>query len=168
MRQLVVFGGGDFAGVFAQFGRDKVQLQFRVNLFFAAPGHAFFTLQGGQSIFIQRESHIVGAAAQGHVVLFRAGKVKQRGAEVLFFQQAHVNLQSVLQREADLVFSVRQRLIDAGKRKDVLGERVHVLLRRVAIGEGEKKIEIANGLFASAQRARRRDGFDALSRLFNM
>jgi len=53
-----------------------------------------------------------------------------------------------LQREADLVFSVRQRLIDVGKCKDVLGERVHVLLRRVASCKGDKKIEIANGLFA--------------------
>ena len=70
MRQFVIFGGGDFAGVFAQLGRDEVQLEFRVDLFFRASGHALFALQGCQRIFIEGETHVVGAAAEGHVVLF--------------------------------------------------------------------------------------------------
>ena len=164
----MVFGGSDFAGVFAQLGRDEIQLEFRINLFFGAPGHALFTLQSSQGIFVERKSHVIGAPAQGHVVLFRPGKIKQGSAEVFFFEHSNVDLQSILQREADLVFSVRQRLIDAGKCKDVLGERVHVLLRRVAIGKGDKQIEIAHGLFAPSQRARRRNGCDRLSRLFNV
>ena len=71
-------------------------------------------------------------------MLFRAGKIKQGSAEVLYFEQPDVHLQTVLQREADLVFSVSQCLIDAGKCKDVLGKRVHVLLRRVVIRKGNK------------------------------
>src|SRR6266581_2770865 len=138
MRQLVIFGGGDFAGVFPQFGRNEIQLQLRINLFFAASGDALFTLERRERVFVERQPHVVGAAAQRHVVFFRAGEIEQGGAKVFFFEQSNVNLQSVLQREADLVFSVRQRLIDAGKRKDVFGDRVHMLLRRVAIGKSHQ------------------------------
>src|SRR5712691_9898194 len=106
MRQLVVFGGGDFSGILAQLRRNEIQFQFRVNLFFAAPGDAFFSLERCERVFVERQPHVVGAAAQRYVVFFRAGKIKQGGAKVFFFEQSNVNLQSVLQREADLVFSV--------------------------------------------------------------
>ena len=86
MRQLVAFSGGDFPGVFAQLGRDEIQLQLRIDLFFGAPSHALFTLQGSQSVFIEGESHVVGAPAEGHVVLFRPGKIKQRSAKIFFFE----------------------------------------------------------------------------------
>src|SRR6266581_6737443 len=146
MRQLVVFGGGDFSGILAQFGRNEIQFQFRINLFFAAPGDALFSLERRERVFVERQPHVVGAAAQRHVVLFRAGKIKQGSAKVFFFEQAYVDLQPVLQREADLVFSMRQRLIDPGKRKDVLGKHVHVLLRRMAIGKRDQQIQVTDGL----------------------
>ena len=63
---------------------------------------------------------------------------------------------------------MRQRLVDAGKCKDVLGQRVHVLLRSVAVSKGDQQIEIANGLFPAAQRACRRNRFDGLSRLLDV
>ncbi len=70
MRQLVVFGGGNFAGVLAHLRRDEIELELRIDLFFGAAGDALFTLQGSQCIFVERESHVVGAAAERHVVLF--------------------------------------------------------------------------------------------------
>src|SRR5260370_9432078 len=157
MRQLVVLGGGNFAGVFAQFGRDEIQLQLRIYLFFGASGDTPFTLQGSQRVFIEREPHVVRAPAQRHVLLFLARELQQGGAEVFFFEQPHVNLQPVLKREADLVLSMRQRLIDPAKREDVLGERVHVFLRGGPFGERNKKIQIANGLLAPQPRSPRRN-----------
>ena len=38
--EFVFFGGFDFAGVFAQFGRDEVEAELGVNFFFGAAGYA--------------------------------------------------------------------------------------------------------------------------------
>src|SRR6266481_6581873 len=168
MRQFVVLGGGNFAGVFAQFGRDEIQLQLRIYLFFGASGDTPFTLQGSQRVYIEREPHVVRAPAQRHVVLFRAREIQQGGAKVFFFEQPDVNLQPVLKREAHLVLSMRQRLIDPAKRKDMLGKRVHVFLRGVPIGKRNEQIQIANCFLASTQRTRRSNRLDRLSGLFNM
>ena len=107
VRQLVVFGGGDLAGILAQLWRDEIQLQLRIDLFLGAACDTFLTLQGCQSIFVEGEPHVVSPPAQRHVVFFRAGKIEQGRAEILFLQQPHVHLQAVLQREADFVLSVR-------------------------------------------------------------
>jgi len=63
---------------------------------------------------------------------------------------------------------MRQRLIDARKGKDVLGQRVDVLLRCMPVGKRNQQIEIADSLLASPQRTRGRDRLDALSRFFNV
>ena len=70
LRQLMVFGGRNFAGILSQLGRDEIQLQFRINLFFGPPSDALFTLEGCERVFVERKPHVVGAAAQCHVVLF--------------------------------------------------------------------------------------------------
>ena len=54
MRQHVMFGGSDLAGVFAQLRRDEIQFQFRIDLFFGASGDALFPLQRRQRIFVER------------------------------------------------------------------------------------------------------------------
>src|SRR2546430_5025658 len=46
--------------------------------------------------------------------------------------------------------------------------RSHVLLRRVAIGERDKEVEVADRLFAPAQRARGRHGIHGFARCFNV
>jgi hypothetical protein len=48
MRQFVVFGSGDFAGVFREARADVVQLQFRIDFLFGASGDSFspFKLPG--------------------------------------------------------------------------------------------------------------------------
>ena len=56
-------------------------------------------------------------------MLLRSGEIDQRGAVVLRFEQAHVHLHAVLQEEADLVFAVRQHLLDLRVGQDVLRER---------------------------------------------
>ncbi len=93
------------------------------------PATRLFAFQRRQGVFVQREAHVVGAAAQLDVVLFGAGEIEQRRAEAVFLEQAHIDLQAVVEGEADFVLAVRQNLIDAGIFQDVLGERVDVLLR---------------------------------------
>ena len=66
----------------------------------------------GQLVFVEGVAHLQRAAAQGHVVLLRAGEIDQRCAEILRLEQAHVHLQPVDQAEAELIFALRQHLLD--------------------------------------------------------
>src|SRR6266851_1087358 len=52
MRKFVLFGGGDFACVFAQFRRNEIKLQFRIDFFFRPARDALFAFQCGQSVFV--------------------------------------------------------------------------------------------------------------------
>ena len=47
----VFFGGVNFAEILAQFGRDVVQLQFGVDLFFGFSGDGFFVVELGEAVF---------------------------------------------------------------------------------------------------------------------
>src|SRR5712691_6187436 len=151
-RKFVVFGGGDFAGVFAQFRRNEIELQFRIDFFLRPAREELFAFQRGQRVFVERVAHLVGATAQRHVVLFRTGKVQKRRAKIFLFEHSNVDLQAVSQRKADFVFAVRQRLVDPGKFQDVLGEGVDLLLRGMPVGQCHQQIEVADGFFPSAQR----------------
>src|ERR1700694_509493 len=99
MRELVLLRGGDFAGVFAQFWRNVVELEFRIDLYFGAARDGLFPLQCREGVLIERVAHLVGTAAQGNVVFFRTGEVKKRGTKTLFLQEPHVDLQSVFESE---------------------------------------------------------------------
>ncbi len=82
LRQFVGFGGFDFAGHFAKFRLDVVEAELGVDFLFGLAGDDFAAFQRGQCVFIQRPAHVEGAAAEGDVVSFGAGEIKQRGAEV--------------------------------------------------------------------------------------
>ena len=168
VRQLVLLRCRDFAGVFPQLGRDIVQLEPRVNLFFGAPRHRLIALQRCQRVFIQRQSHVVRAPSQHHVVLLRAREIHQRRAKILFFEQAHVHLQPICQPEADLVLPMRQDLIDIRKFQDVFGERIHMFLRRESVCQRHQQIQIAYGFFPAPQRACGRHRIHRFSRFLDV
>ena len=52
IRQRVIFGRGDFAGVFAQLGFDVVQAELLVDFLFGFPGDELPALQRGQRVFV--------------------------------------------------------------------------------------------------------------------
>src|SRR6266446_2834916 len=83
-RKFVVFGGGDLAGIFAQFRRNEIELQFRIDFFFRPARDALFAFQCSQRVFVERVAHLVGAAAERDVVLFRTGKVKSAAPKFSF------------------------------------------------------------------------------------
>src|SRR5262249_22858799 len=87
-------GGVDFAAVFAQLGREEVEAELRVNLLFSCAGDATFAFQGGEGIFVEREAHLKGAAADGDVVFLGAGEIKKSRAVALWFEQANVDLRA--------------------------------------------------------------------------
>ncbi len=101
-------------------------------------------------------------------MFLRPGEVEQRRAETLLFKQTHVDLQPILQREADLVLAVRQRLVDTRKLKNVLGQGIHVFLRRVARAKRQQQIQIANGLLAAPKRTCRSYVLDRLASFLDM
>ena len=89
-------------------------------------------------------------------MLLRAGEIHQRRAIIFFLEQAHIHLQSIRQREADFVLSMRQLLIDVRKFQDVFRQRVDMLLRSESLPQRHQQVQVTNGLFSSPQRTRRR------------
>jgi len=63
-------------------------------------------------------------------VLFRSGEIQKCGPEILFFEQPHIHLQPVRQRETHLVLAVRQHLIDPRVLQNVFGHLIDYLLPR--------------------------------------
>src|SRR5579862_6196962 len=154
-------GCGDFASVLAELGRDIVKLQLRVYLLFRTSCDALLALQRRKGVFVQGESHVIGAAAQLNVVFLRAGEVQQGCAETVLVEQAHVDLQAVVEIKADFVFALGENLIDSRKGQNVRGDRVNVLLSGEAIGQREQKIEVSYGFATSSQRTRWSDRLNA-------
>ena len=151
VRQFVPFGGFDFAAVFAKFWRNVVELQLGVDFLFRAPRDVFFAFERCELILVQRVAHFVRAAAKPHVVLSGAREIQKGRTEIFLFQQAHIDLQSILERETDFVLAVGKRLVDIWKFQDVFGERVHVFLRGVAVRECHQQIQITDGFLPAAQ-----------------
>src|SRR6266436_9395091 len=168
VRQTVLLGRLDLSRVFANLRRNEIQFQLGVNFLFRATGNATLTLQRRQSVFVQRVAHIVRAAAQSDVMLARSGEIEQSSAKRFLVQEPHVDLNSVVQREAHLVFPVRQHLIDSWILQDVFRDSVDVLLRGEAIGKGQQQVQIAHRLFSAAQRSRRRDRCHAFPVFLNV
>src|SRR4029077_15543975 len=93
---------------------------------------------------------------------------KQRGAETFLFQYAHIHLQAALQDKADLIFALRQCLIDVSHSQNVLGNGFNRLGSVLPGSQGNKKIEVTYGFLASPQRARGRDRLDRFAKRANM
>src|SRR5215469_14635980 len=93
--EFFVFGGFDFAGHFAEFGFDVGEFQLRVDFFFSAGGDGFAALESGESVFVERVAHGVGAAAQDDVVFLGTGEVKESGAIAFGGDDANVDLHAI-------------------------------------------------------------------------
>ena len=115
-------GGVDFAQVFAQFGRNVVQLELGVNFFFGFSGDRLFGVELGQAVFAEGVSHLQRALAQGDVVGLRAGEILHGGAEGFGRQEAHVHLHAAAHAKADFVFAAGDDFHEAGKLDDVVDE----------------------------------------------
>ena len=161
--QAMLGGRVDFARVFAQFRRNVVEAQLGVNLLLGRASHGPLALERRQRVFVQRVAHLVGAAAQRDVVFLRSGEIEQRGAKAFLFENPHVDLQSVLQNEADLVLAVRQRLVDSREFENVLRDRFDGFRRVLSGRERDQQVEVADRFLAAPQRSRRRDRLDRLS-----
>ncbi len=160
LRHFVIFGGFDFAGHFAKFRLDVIEAELGVDFFFGLAGDNFAAFQRGHRVFIQRPAHVEGAAAEGDVVRFGAGEIKESGAEVFFREHADVHLESAAEQDADFVFAVREGLIDSRIFQNVFGDGVHVFLFVASRAHGDKKIDVADGFASAAQRAGRGDRLD--------
>ncbi len=155
----VLRGGFDLAAVLAQLGRNPVEVEGAVDVFFGCGGDLGAVIEAGERVLAERIAALERALAHGNVVHLGAGEVLQRGAEGGARQQTDVDLQTGAQVEADLVLAFRDELGNGrigGGVFDGGGDDVFF-----AGGAGDEHVEIADGVAAAAERARGRDAFDA-------
>ena len=103
--QGVGLGGVDFAEIFAQLGRNVVELELGVNFFLGLSGDRFFGVESGQAVLAEGVTHLQGALAQGHIVGLGAGEILHGGAEGFGRQKAHIHLHAAAQAKADFIFA---------------------------------------------------------------
>jgi len=149
LRQRSRRRGFQLAQVLAQLRRNELQTQLLVDLLLGLAGHAFFICHARQPVLTQGVAHLERPLAQRDAVVFGAGEVLQRRSEGIWRKQAHIDLKSAAQLEADLVLAFGQDILDAGEFQD----RIHhfVALRFVELA-GDQHVEIAHRLAAAPQR----------------
>ena len=150
--QGVGFGGIDFTEIFAQLGRNVIELELGVNLFFGFSRDRLFGVELGQAVLAEGVAHLQRALAQGDIVGLRAGEILHGGAEGVRRQKAHIHLHAAAQAKADFVLAAGDDFHQAGKFDDVLDQ----LLAGRVIAAGlarDQNVEIADGFASAAQRA---------------
>jgi hypothetical protein len=65
VRQAMFLRGFDFAGVFAQLGRNEIEFELGVDLFLGGAGHAALALERRQIVFVERVAHLDWRARAG-------------------------------------------------------------------------------------------------------
>ena len=149
----------DFAEILAHFRRNVVELQLGVNFLFSLSRNRLLAVECGQAVLVQRVTHLQRSLAQGHIVGFRSREVLHSCSERIRRQQAHVDLHSAAQVEADLVVAA--------------GDHIHErrILRHVRNGllssffggagfSGNENVQVPHCLASSPQGSRRRDLVD--------
>ena len=144
-------GGIDLSQIFAQLGRNVVEFQPGVDLFFSFSGDRFFGFQIGQAVFTQGVSHLQGALPQGNVMGLRAGEILHGGAEGFRRQKAHVHLHAAAQTKAHFVFAASDDFHKAGKLDDVLDQAFAGNVVAAGLAR-DQNIEVAHGFPPAAQR----------------
>ncbi len=158
-RQFVFCGGFDLAAVLAQFGRNPIEPERAVHFLFGGGGNLRAVFHARQRVLAQCVTALDRALPDGDVVGLRAGEILQRGPERGTRQEAHIHLQPVAQAEADLVLTFREQVGDGRVCGHVVhGSSDHVLF---AGRSGEEKVQVAHGLAAAPQGARRGHAFHA-------
>ena len=158
-RKRVLGGSLNLPAVLTQLRRNVVELQRVVDLLLGRCGDDCVVFEAKQSVLRERKAALDGPLTQRHVVMFGSGEVLQRSAVAGAWQQPHVHLQVVAQREADLVLSLGEQFVDERKRSHVLDRRCDNL--RLAGRSGDEQVKVANRLTAASQAARGRNRLNA-------
>ena len=112
LRQRMRLGQFDFAVVLAQLGRNPVEAQRAVDLFFGFARDAHVVFGAEQPVLAQLEAHADGALPQRDVVLFAAGEILHGRAEARVFERAHIHLQAfAAELDAGLVDTAPQHFM---------------------------------------------------------
>ena len=120
VRESVGGGGFEFAGVFAQLGRDVVEVEGVVDVGLGCGGDDDVVFDAEESVLVQREAALDGALAEGDVVHLRAGEVLEGCAVAAAGKEADVDLEIVAEGEADFVLALGDELVDEREGSDVL------------------------------------------------
>ncbi len=160
VRQFVLVGGLNFAGVLAQFRRDPVELQLRDRCLPRFCRRRTGCLQTVQAVLIKVKPHLQCALAQGDAVVLRAGEILQARSVGVRRQGADIDLQAEWQFEADLVVAFG-KISGRFRETDDLLDEGGALLVVDAARTGDEHIKIANGFAAAAKGAGGGDGVDA-------
>ena len=118
-------GGFDFAGVFAQLGRNPGEAQLCVDLFLGFARDRFSRpSMRAKRVFVQRKAHLLRARAQGDVVFLAAGEILQRRAVALRGSARKIHLQTFeAELDAGLVGSFAEHLVHFGMRRQTCRAR---------------------------------------------
>ncbi len=153
LREGVGCGGFDLAGVFAQLGRDVVEVEGVVDFGLGGGGDDGVVFDAEEGVLVEGVAALDGALAEGHVVHLGAGEVLQRSSVAAAWEEADVDLEVVAEGEADFVLALGDELVDEGKGGDVLNRGRDDA--GFAGGAGDEEVEVADGLAATAEAAGR-------------
>jgi len=150
-REGVFLGGGKFAEVLAQFGRDVHQAKLLENLPFRLAldqqgGVARFDVGFEQAVFVEPQAALDGALAHDDVMLLAAGEIGEGEGKFRVAYHAQIRLDAALQHDTGLGIALGADADDARLRGEKLDDGGRVARR------GEK-INVANDLLAAAQTA---------------
>ena len=90
-------------------------------------------------------------------MLLGTGEIDQCGAVACRLEQAHVDLQTTRQAEADLVFASSEHVLDLAVRQDVFAQRIGFGCRVAAGRQRNQQVEVADRFLGAAQGTRGRD-----------
>ncbi len=151
-RQFPGLGRLDLAPVFAQFRRDELQSEFCIDFLFSGAGDR--NLAPEKAVLVEQKSFFLRDSPEMDAVGLRAGEVHHRGTVALARNDAQIDVQSAVERDAGLGFAPGDNFGDARERNQLLHHG-----RRLA--RYRKQVEVADGFLAPAEAA---CGFDPLYR----
>ena len=144
-RQFPGLGRFDLASVFAQLGRNPIQPQRGVDVFFPRRGDRGAVAV--KAVLVEQQSVLYRDPPQMDAVGLRAGEVYHRRAVALARHHAEIDVQAAAQRDAGLGFALGHNFRHARKRNQLFHHRG----RLARYGQ---QIEIADRFLAPAKTAR--------------
>ena len=148
-----------FAAVLPQLRRNVIEIERVINILLCRRSNDDIIFKPQQRVFAQRQAAFNCALPQRNVMHLRPGKILQRRSITRPREQSHIDLKVVAKREADLVLSLRQELVDQRKRRNV----VHRCSNHFGLASrsSHQQIQVADTLSPPSQRPGRRDRIDA-------
>src|SRR5271155_1569217 len=142
----------DLPTILAQFWWNEVKLEFGIDFFFSFARDRLLVFDCGQAVFVERETHLERALAQGHIVRLGSGEILHGRSERFRRQQAHVHLHAIAVPETDLILALGNDVHQAGEAEQVFDERLPRFRLNAALA-GDEDVEVANGFASAAQRS---------------